>query len=66
MVITTLLVLVAVVVCLRVLRVVTVRFGLDVRESLVWFGLAEIPAPPVSRRPGRGAPAAPQAHRFAD
>lgn len=26
------------------------RLGLDVRETLLWFGLAEIPAPEVPRR----------------
>lgn len=26
------------------------RLGLDVRELLLWFGLAELPAPPTSRR----------------
>lgn len=26
------------------------RLGLDLRETLLWFGLAEIPAPVVPRR----------------
>lgn len=26
------------------------RLGLDVRETLLWFGLAEVPAPPLPRR----------------
>jgi hypothetical protein len=26
------------------------RLGLDVRDLLLWFGLAEIPTPPTARR----------------
>jgi hypothetical protein len=29
------------------------RLGLDVLELLLWFGLAELPAPPSSRRDSR-------------
>lgn len=31
-------------------RAAFTRLGLDLRELLLWFGLAELPAPPTSRR----------------
>lgn len=51
MVITLLLLVLGTYVCVRVARAALVRLGLDAREALLWLGLAELPAQPVSRRP---------------
>jgi formate hydrogenlyase subunit 3/multisubunit Na+/H+ antiporter MnhD subunit len=45
-----LLVLLAIYAAVRVTRRVFAELGLDVRETLLWFGLAELPPPPTSRR----------------
>lgn len=42
--------LLVILVALRLAWAAYRRLGLDVRETLLWFGLAEVPAPPLPRR----------------